>query len=540
MLMKYSILTIALFLSSLLSGFDINQHESPQKLLSKMTLREKIGQLCMVAAVSNEERNQDLIQRWARWQPLYHLEKSYIDELIKTHAIGGIIFFGRNTYPEEQIVLTKHFQSLSNTPLLIGLDAECGLASQLNNEAVLRFPFNMTLGAVRKPELIYKTAYETGRELKSLGVHINFAPVVDVNNNPKNPVIGMRSFGSDKELVATLGIAQMQGFQDAGIIACAKHFPGHGDTSTDSHEALPIISHSKEHLEELELYPFQKLINAGVESVMIAHLDVPALEKAANTPSTISYAIVTELLKKKMGFNGLIFTDALGMKAIADCYEPGEVEVKALQAGADILLCPLDPVKAIDSIEQAVHSGTLNETDINKKVLKILKAKARAFLHTREQSSINFKSKHALELKKKLYTQAITTVQSTDEAEKRDLTDIEMYQSPDLKPFEEKLQSLSMQKSPESLKHVVIALTHTFPFDDEIIVDTLKDHIQDLKNESAIVTVVLFCTPYHIPLVQGADRIVVAYENDPDAQIAAAEVLCGKRKATGVLPITFN
>ena len=275
-------------------------------LLSKLTLRQKIGQLCMVATISNEEKNQEIIQKWSAWQPLYHLETSYIESMIKDHEIGGVVFFGSKTLPSEQLSLTKHLQSLSQIPLLIALDAECGLGSRLDQASVLKFPYNMTLGAILDPQLTYETGYEIGQQLKILGVHISFAPVVDVNNNPDNPVIGMRSFGSDKQNVAQLGTFYMKGLQDAGIIACAKHFPGHGDTSTDSHEHLPLIGHSLEHLEDIELYPFKVLINSGVKSVMIAHLEVPALKKNPDFPQ--HYPCDCEgAIAKKNGFSRAYF-----------------------------------------------------------------------------------------------------------------------------------------------------------------------------------------------------------------------------------------
>ena len=320
--------------------------------LSTLTLRQKIGQLCIVAAVSDEKSNQDILSQWSAWEPRYHLETQYIEFLIAEHGIGGVIFYGKHTMPKKQLTLTQHFQSISEIPLFIALDAECGLISRFEKGSVLRFPFNMTLGAVHDTDLTYQTGYEIGQQLKAIGVHMNFAPVVDININPKNPIIGMRSFGSDKLLVTQQGIACMQGLQDAGIIACAKHFPGHGDTTVDSHMALPFIPFSKERLESIELFPFKKMIDAGVKSIMLAHLEVPAFECQAGLPSSLSPAIVTDLLQNEMGFNGLIITDALGMKGVSNTFMPGQIEVKALQAGADVLLCPIDPVKAIDSMRE--------------------------------------------------------------------------------------------------------------------------------------------------------------------------------------------
>jgi beta-glucosidase-like glycosyl hydrolase len=252
------------------------------------------------------------------------------------------------------------------------MDAENGLGSFFENDTVIKYPRNLSIGAMDDSELAYTFGHEIGIQLSCLGVNMNFAPVVDVNSNPDNPVIGSRSFGSDPKLVSRMGIAVARGLQDAGVIACAKHFPGHGDTHVDSHLELPLIPHDIEHLNEIELFPFGQLIKAGVKSIMIAHLEVPSLEAKKGLPSSLSHRIVTDLLQKKMQFGGLIITDALGMKAVANYAPPGELEVLALEAGVDILLCPVDPVKAIESIEAAEKQGRLQEEDINKKVLKIL------------------------------------------------------------------------------------------------------------------------------------------------------------------------
>jgi beta-glucosidase-like glycosyl hydrolase len=525
------------------------------EMLESLSLRERIGQLCMIAAISNEERNQDVLHEWFDWQPLYRLDTASVEQLIKEHSIGGIVFFGRHTLPLEQLSLTKHFQSLSKIPLLITLDAECGLISRLDKYSVLRFPFNMTLGATHDPNLTYQLAYEIGQQLKAIGVHINFAPVVDVNNNADNPVIGMRSFGSDQKSVSELGIAYMQGLQDAGIIACAKHFPGHGDTTIDSHENLPLISHPREYLDDIELYPFKKLIEANVKSVMLAHLEVPALEKKAALPSSLSYSIATDLLQKEMGFNGLIITDALGMKSVANGYEPRLLELLALQAGADILLCPLDASKTIDYIEQAVKNGIISEEEINRKALKVLQAKEWAFQHVTDVFDIEerLQAEQAKDLKKAIYSKAITIAKparvSSIEAPKDKTVVIKMGK--DLVAFEETVRTISGLKQIKfsdynalieeiiEASNLIIAVQNS-TFDKDTDKQALRDFIKQMKTNWKDVTVVLFCSPYRIPTVEEADTIIVAYEDDPDAQIAAAEVICGGREATGSLPISLR
>lgn len=533
--------------------------------LSSLSLRQKIGQLCIAAAVSNEERNQDMLAQWAAWEPRYHLEIHYVEHLINEYGVGGVIFYGKHTLPQEQLSLTRHYQSLSKIPLLIALDAECGLAWHFEKGSVIRFPFNMTIGAAHDPNLTYQLGYEIGQQLKAIGVHINFAPVVDINNNPKNPIIGMRSFGSDKQRVAVQGIASMQGLQDAGIIACAKHFPGHGDTAVDSHMALPLIPHSRERLESIELFPFKRLIDAGVKSVMLAHLEVPALEKKAGLPSSLSHAIVTDLLQKEMGFTGLVITDALGMKGATNVFEPGLLEVKALQAGADVLLCPIDIPKAIDYIEQAVINGLLSEEEIDKKVQKVLTAKKWA-LENVSKANIPLEERlqtvKAKALKKLIYAKAVTLVkpegQDSFKAPKagsmvisigenlnpflKAIQDtaaspyryLHLSQEKDLKVF---YKTMSEEKNERQPSEVIIGLDESLVFKDKSATADLQHMIDLLKAKGISVTIALFCSPYHIDDIKNADRILLAYENDPDAQQAAGEVVCGIRKAEGILPI---
>lgn len=238
----------------------------------------------------------------------------------------------------------------------------------------------MQLGATNDTALAYAMGMAVAYQCKRLGVHINFAPVVDVNNNPANPVINFRSFGEDKERVSRMAIAYMRGMQDFGVMACAKHFPGHGDTDADSHKELPVISKSMAQLETLELYPFKRLIQAGVQSVMVAHLSVPALEKEAHVPTTLSKNTISTLLKKNMGFKGLVFTDALDMKGVAKYYAPGEVDLRAFMAGNDVLLFSQDVPTGIAKIKEAIRNGKIPAAQLEQSVKKILLAKYAAGL----------------------------------------------------------------------------------------------------------------------------------------------------------------
>ncbi|MBD0261116.1 MAG: glycosyl hydrolase, partial [Cytophagales bacterium] len=319
--------------------FAARQKHWVDSVYNGLTPDERIGQLFMVAAYSDANPAQ----------------VSGVEGLIGKYHVGGLIFFQGS--PARQAHLTNHYQSLARVPLMIGMDAEWGLGMRL--DSTISFPRQMTLGAIQNNESIYRMGTEVARQCARLGVHLNFAPVVDINSNPNNPVIGARSFGEDKENVALKGVAYMRGLQDHGVLASAKHFPGHGDTDADSHATLPQVGHNKNRLEETELYPFRKLFADSLQSVLVAHLAVPAYEKSKNLPSTLSRNIVTDLLQKQMGFGGLVFTDALNMKGVTKSYKPGEIEVMALQAGNDVLLFSEDVPEAVARIKKALKGRQL-------------------------------------------------------------------------------------------------------------------------------------------------------------------------------------
>lgn len=329
-----------------------------------MSLDERIGQLFMVNVSSNQD----------------NASTDKISSLIKEHYIGGVIFSKGG--PKRQAKLTNKYQADSKIPLLIGMDAEWGLAMRL--DSTYAFPWNMTLGAIQDSTIVEKVGFQIGRHAKRLGVHINFAPDIDVNNNPQNPIIGNRSFGEDPTNVTQKGIAFMKGMEKAGVLSCGKHFPGHGDTATDSHKALPIITSTKERLDSIELYPFKKLIENGISTIMVAHLDVPSLETREGHPSSLSEDIVSGLLKNELGFKGLVFTDALNMKAVSQFANEGEVELEAFLAGNDMLLMPENVVKAKEKLAEAYGTGTITEERLSISVKKILMAKYKAGLYNYE------------------------------------------------------------------------------------------------------------------------------------------------------------
>ncbi|HPV56608.1 MAG TPA: glycoside hydrolase family 3 N-terminal domain-containing protein, partial [Tenuifilaceae bacterium] len=368
-------------------------------VMKKLTLRERIGQLFMVAAYSNRDDK--------------HIQE--IADLVRNQKIGGLIFFQGG--PVRQANQTNYYQSLAKVPLIISMDAEWGPGMRL--DSTFSYPRQMMLGATSDSLLVYEMGSDIARQLKRLGVHINFAPVVDINSNPQNPVINTRSFGENRERVVKFGLAYMAGLQNNGIIACAKHFPGHGDTYEDSHLALPTVSHSIERLDSIEKYPFKQLINGGINSIMVAHLRVPSLEPDSLKPASISANIIKNSLINDLGFKGLIFTDALNMKGIADYYTPVDINVLALKAGNDILLFPSKVKESIDKIEALVKSGEITEAEINEKCRKILEAKYYVGLNKYKPIALtnlyeDLNRETSKVLRRKIITNSLTVVSNKD------------------------------------------------------------------------------------------------------------------------------
>jgi len=339
------------------SGPDFLKSESQwvDSVLASLNPEQRIAQLFMVAAYSNKD--------------MKHVAD--IRELIEKYNIGGLIFMQGGPYREAK--LTNYYQAKAKTPLLISIDGEWGLAMRLDSTP--KYPRQMTLGAIKNDSLIFEMGKQIARECKRMGIHVNFAPVADVNNNPLNPVIGMRSFGENKYNVANKAIMYMKGLQAEGVMANGKHFPGHGDTDSDSHATLPTIHADKERMDTLELYPFKRLFDEGLSSIMVAHLFVPCYDTTKNRATTLSPYIIQDLLKKQLNFQGLVFTDALNMKGVASFYDPGMVDVKALLAGNDVLLFAENVPKAIEQIKLAISKGQISQEDIDARCKKILKAK---------------------------------------------------------------------------------------------------------------------------------------------------------------------
>jgi len=338
-------------------------------LMATMTLEERIAQMIMVYGYSN-------------MGPAH--EKAVLKQ-VRRQKVGGILFFQGE--PLEQARLTNLYQGEAEIPLLVAMDGENGLGMRL--QETITYPATMILGGITDNSLIYRLGRDMGAQFNRMGIHMNLAPVADINNNPSNPVIGTRSFGEERQNVTAKVVALMEGMQDKGVLVAAKHFPGHGDTDTDSHHALPVIPHDRSRLDSLELYPFREAIYRGLTGVMVAHLRVPELDARENRASTLSRPTITGLLKEEMGFKGLIITDALNMKGLSSYFEPGIREVEAVLAGNDILLMPADVGKAISAVKKAVRQGTISEEEVNASCRKILQSKYWTGAHLREAIKID-------------------------------------------------------------------------------------------------------------------------------------------------------
>jgi len=528
--------------------------------LAQLSRRQKIGQCLMVGALSTENQSEfsESLASMLVKTP-YHLTQSDVESYIRDYQVGGVIFLFKST-PERHVALTNHFQHMSELPLLIALDAEWGVNMRLDN--TVRYPRAMTLGALHDETVCYEIGRQIGIECATLGIHINFAPVVDVNSNPANPVIHDRSFGQDAEKVARCAILFMYGLQSAGVMACAKHFPGHGDTDIDSHIALPYLKHTREQLHEIELYPFKQLIAHGVDAVMLAHLLVPALTHDV-TPTSLSYKVVTQLLKHELNFGGLVITDGLGMEAVRADRELGQPELEAFLAGHDIILLPVDVPAAVARIEKALIDELISEQELDKRVLKILRAKEKAGLHQHrlvdwQQAEKIINDPAAAQLADTAFSRAITIVKNennllpiTPESAPHTLI-VTVGTASD--PFKNVAPCCALGAHPSSTELAALAtaadkyeqiifaiahmnkfIAHNFGIDPTII-----DAMRAIKNTGKRTAVILFGTPYALSLVPEHDALMIAFEDVPATLNASAQTLVGLHHACGKLPVSVD
>jgi beta-N-acetylhexosaminidase len=528
-----------------------------EKTLRKMSLEEKIGQM-IACSYSGQFVNtdSDTLQR--------------LKHLIAERKIGSLVLFGGQVY--ETAFLTNAVQKMAKIPLLIASDFERGAGNQI--QGAVEFPPLMAIGATCSEEQAYRMGEITALEGRAVGVHMTYAPVADVNINSMNPIINTRSIGEDPQEVSRLATAFIRGCQENGLIATAKHFPGHGDTDQDSHSVLPTVSGDRSRLEKVELYPFKKAIEAGVQAIMTAHLQLPALDSTPNLPATLSPLILTGLLREELGFKGLIVTDSMGMGGVTSLYSPQEAALKAVQAGVDIVLLPPAPDEVIDSLVQAVKLGQISEARISASVRRILEAKARLGLHkTRlvDVGALNKRvaTKENLELARQMHEKAITLVKNNggiiplsglgqkiaifslssdpdgyfagrpfvQQIEKRSSTVFSFYA--DSSTGADLIQEAA-QKAIEA-DVIVVALFSTLRAW-KGSVDLEPKHIEFVKQaaaDSAPVVVISFGSPYFLKHFPDVDCYICAYRWTPQVQEAVAKALFGEIDITGRLPVSL-
>jgi len=533
----------------------MNQNRWVDSLYSTLSLKQKIGQLFFVQAFSNKTNSH---------------EQEILNDILDNN-IGGIIF--SNGSAEKQIVLTNKFQNNALIPLLIGMDAEWGLKMRL--DSTFAFPWNMTLGAVQDNNLIKQVGTRIAFHANRIGVNFNFAPVVDINTNPNNPIIGNRSFGEDVNNVSEKSLNFMLGQMSMNVLSSAKHFPGHGDTSKDSHKTLPVINHSKERIYNTELIPFKYLIKNGLESIMIAHLEVPALESKKGLPSTLSYSIVTDLLKNELGFKGLIITDALEMKGLSNFKANGNLDMLAFKAGNDILLMSENVNQGIESIIYEYKKGNISENRLAYSVKKILKAKYKVGLHKRSRISLDnlnldiMNTKDEL-LNENLIEKSITVIKNNKNILPiKDLKEKIGYMHLGNDSGDYFLKSLNKYVEVDDISGVFKNNSIKTNFDYKSMLNSLKEFttiiigvhadssnpwksytitpfelnfIRELsKNKKVILDV--FGSPYILNKFKNftnIESIVVSYQNSKLFQQKSAQIIFGSLNSSGKLPVSIK
>ncbi|PWG78219.1 glycoside hydrolase family 3 protein [Pararcticibacter amylolyticus] len=532
------------------SGTSAGQQQWVDSVFNSLNKRERIAQLFFIRAHTDKGKA---------------FEDS-VASMIKRDKVGGLVFFQGG--PVRQAALTNYYQTISQTPLLIAMDAEWGLGMRL--DSTLSFPYQLSLGAIQDSSLIYQMGREVAKDFKLMGMHFNFAPVADINNNPANPVIGYRSFGDNKYNVASKALAYMSGMQDGGILTSLKHFPGHGDTNVDSHYDLPILKFSRERLDSLELVPFRKLIAAGAAGVMIAHMNIPSLDTTAHLPSTLSAPIITGILKQELGFKGLIVSDAMEMKGVTKYFPDGEADVKAIIAGNDIIELSENTHRAIKLTKKAVRKGLISKERIHESVKKVLEAKywvglnhlspadttgLIAKLNRSESASLNqrladasvtvLKSDSMLKSMNTLSRTAIISLGVTEVTPFQ--TELKRYFPNSMNFILSKIASSrdisAMLKELRKYDQIVLAI-HDYRKRPQSKLDynsELKLFIAELAKLNTVSCV--FANPYTIaglPGFESSKTILLNYQNGPEQQRAATKVIAGMMQANGRLPVTIN
>ncbi|MCT3735584.1 glycoside hydrolase family 3 protein [Elizabethkingia anophelis] len=545
----YTFLTISVFLSPEYSAQyqpkNINKQELEKarqwvdKTYNSLSQDEKLGQLFITALYTNKDQN--------------HI--NFVRQLVNKEKIGGIILMQDNAALE--IELVNEFQESSRVPLLIGMDAEWGLYQRI--AAAHKFPWAITLGAIQDDKLVYEMASKIASDAKRMGVNWDFAPVVDVNTNPSNPIIGNRSFGSDVQNVIRKGLAYSNGLQDNGVLAAIKHFPGHGDTDKDSHMDLPVVKHNIDRLNNTELAPFKALMDKNVGGVMVAHLYVPALETKSGIPASVSYSIITDLLRKKFGYKGLIITDALNMGAVASRYKAGELDKKAFAAGNDIMLFSQGVSEGKKLIQQAIDSGEIPQSRIEESVKKILLTKYYLGLPNFKKISTNninsdLNNESHAQLSEKLYANALTLLKNDQQ-----LLPLQKNETVYYVPLEEAPYKTFASELGNNINLIVKKANeiNSIPSGAKVIVGFHKDNstaykpykisaaskavLSKLSGNTKVILDV-FGSPYALMDIdiQNIPAVLVSYENNEYSQKAAAKAFTGQTKINGRLPVLIN
>ena len=506
---------------------------------------QKIAQLMVIRAHSNLGAD--------------HIKQ--VTDLINTYNVGGLCFFQGG--PVRQATLTNYYQKITKTPLMIAIDGEWGLGMRL--DSVINFPRQLMMGAVPDAKLVYEFGKAVGEQCKRIGIQVNYAPDIDINNNADNPVINDRSFGEDKYKVSLFGVQYMKGMQDVGVMACAKHFPGHGDVAVDSHYDLPVINKSRKELDSLELYPFRELIKAGVGSMMIAHLYIPSIDSTANQATSLSKKNVTDLLRNELGYKGLTFTDALEMKGVTKFYPSGEAAVQSLIAGNDMLCLPGDVANGIAKIMEAIRNGKLLQSDIDNKVKRVLISKYHLGLNNLQEIKIenitNDINVSTNGIRQRLSKDAITLLRlsnskllpnkskrrvayvgiginqmNTFAAEVKEAFNAKVF----LMDYKDTTSLATLKKKLKRKYKTIIVGIHNYsrrPANNYGISKDAVELIQYLSEKDNAI-VFDFGNPYAIKNFCNAKNLVACYEDDNLTQVAAADLLQGKISAKGKLPVT--
>jgi beta-N-acetylhexosaminidase len=527
------------------------QNHWVDSVYNKLTRKQKIAQLFFVRAHSN----------------MGMAFEENVAKIIDEQQVGGLVFFQGG--PVHQAALTNKYQKISKLPLLIAMDGEWGIGMRL--DSVLSYPYQMTLGAIQDNTLIYKMGQQVAYDFKRLGMQINFGPDMDINNNPDNPVINYRSFGDNKYNVAKKGIAYFKGMQDAGLLTTAKHFPGHGDTNVDSHLALPLLPFTRQRLDSLEEYPFREAIAAGIGGIMVAHMDIPALDSAKNRPSTLSRKIITGVLKDSLGFKGLVVSDAMEMKAVTKNYPDGEAELQAFLAGNDIIELSLELKKSILKIRKAIRKGLISDAEFETKVKKVLAAKYWVGLNNRKDiDQTNLVADLNREPEKQLIQQlsdaAVTLLKGDQESvrlnplQKTAIVSIgvdgyTVFQTELAKwtanshlfivnkstPVADLNRILALLKKYDKV-YVSINDTRTRPASKLDYSNGVKEFIAALTLHKNVVMTV-FANAYTIAGLPGIEKsagLMVCYQMSNELQKSAVKVITGQLNPTGKLPVSVN